>query len=62
MDDCKGRSVAGMSHQEAIITGVLSAGVLESYRRDFPAWMDADGEMVAAREAGTFEETRGTGL
>ncbi len=44
--DSMGRSVAGMSHQEAIITGVLSAGVLESHRREFPAWMDADGEMV----------------
>jgi predicted amidohydrolase len=44
--DSRGRSVAGMSHQEAIITGVLSAEVLESYRREFPAWMDADGQMV----------------
>lgn len=44
--DPTGRVVAGMRHKEAIVTDVFSAAVLESYRKEFPAWMDADGEMV----------------
>jgi len=44
--DPQGRRVAGQSHAEAIITGVFSASVLADYRKKFPAWMDADGDMV----------------
>ncbi|MBC2713490.1 MAG: amidohydrolase [Desulfosarcina sp.] len=40
--DPMGRIVAGMSHKEAIITEILSAEALESYRKEFPAWLDAD--------------------
>lgn len=44
--DPTGRLTAGMSHEEAIVSEVLSAEVLVGYRKEFPAWMDADGEMV----------------
>jgi hypothetical protein len=36
-----------MSHKEAIVTGFFSAVTVEGYRDEFPAWMDADGKMVA---------------
>ena len=44
--DPQGRRVAGNSHSEAIITGLLAASELEAYRNKFPAWMDADGDMI----------------
>lgn len=47
--DPQGRLVAGKSHAEAVITDVFSASVLEEYRRKFPAWMDADGEMLSKK-------------
>ena len=47
--DPQGRLVAGKSHAEAIITDVFSVSALEGYRRKFPAWMDADGDMISNR-------------
>ena len=44
--DPQGQKVAGQSHAEAIITDVFSATRLEAYRKKFPAWMDADGDML----------------
>ncbi len=44
--DPLGRLVTAISHKEAVVTDVFSAAVLEGYRKEFPAWMDADGEMV----------------
>lgn len=40
--DPLGRLVAGVSHREAVISDYLSVEVLKGYRKDFPAWMDAD--------------------
>lgn len=45
--DPKGRLVAGMRYKEAIVSHTLSAAALESYRKEFPAWRDADGDRVA---------------
>ena len=47
--DPMGRLVADMSHKEAIVSDVFSAAVLERYRKEFPAWMDADVKMVAGQ-------------
>ena len=44
--DPLGQRVAGRSDQEGIITGVFSAKVLQDYRNQFPAWMDADKELI----------------
>jgi omega-amidase len=48
--DPMGRVVAEKSNMEAIVVGVFSAEVLQSYRKRFPAWMDADGEMMTGRD------------
>lgn len=45
--DPMGRLVACVSREEAVVTGVFSAAVLDRYRKNFPVWMDADGAMVA---------------
>jgi predicted amidohydrolase len=45
--DPMGRVVNQISHKEAIVTGVFSSAAVKGYRNDFPAWMDADGKMVA---------------
>lgn len=45
--DPTGSLVTGQCHGEAIIVGKLSASMLADYRKVFPAWMDADGQMVA---------------
>jgi predicted amidohydrolase len=47
--DPLGRIVNSRSHAEAILTGVFSAATLKDYRSEFPAWMDADGDMVAGK-------------
>ena len=44
--DPLGRLVAGMSHKESIVSGVFSAAILKEYRQAFPAWMDADQELL----------------
>lgn len=44
--DPLGRLVAAMSHKEAIVSGVFSVAVLKDYRKAFPAWMDADQELL----------------
>jgi omega-amidase len=44
--DPMGRQIAGMHQTASIIHSVLSAETLHRYRRHFPAWMDADGDMV----------------
>jgi omega-amidase len=44
--DPLGQRVAGQSDQEGIITGVFSAKVLQDYRNQFPAWRDADKELI----------------
>ena len=44
--DPMGRMVAGMSDEEGIIAGVFSAEVLQDYRSQFPAWMDADKDLI----------------
>jgi len=36
-----------MSHKEAIVSGIFSAATVEGDCNEFPAWMDADGKMVA---------------
>lgn len=48
--DPLGRSLAAESHREAVVTGVLSARVLADYRRTFPAWMDADNDLLVGKE------------
>ena len=48
--DPQGEMVAGTSHVEAIITQRLSVEGLEGYRREFPAWRDADGELLKERQ------------
>jgi hypothetical protein len=42
-----GRVVAGIRHKEAVITDIFSAATVEGWRKEFPAWMDADDKMVA---------------
>jgi omega-amidase len=44
--DPMGRVVKKISGKEGIVTDVFSAATLQDYRNQFPAWMDADGEMV----------------
>ncbi|HSO18705.1 MAG TPA: amidohydrolase [Desulfosarcina sp.] len=44
--DPMGRVVAAKSNQEAVVSAVLSAKTLTRYRRSFPAWMDADGDLL----------------
>jgi predicted amidohydrolase len=44
--DPLGRIVDSRSYAEATVTGIFSVAILEDYRKTFPAWMDADGEMV----------------
>jgi omega-amidase len=44
--DPVGRLVGGASHTEAVVTDIFSAEGLMDYRKEFPAWMDADGGMV----------------
>jgi predicted amidohydrolase len=44
--DPLGRMVAGMSDEEGIIAGVFSANVLQDYRKQFPAWMDAGNALI----------------
>lgn len=44
--DPRGDMVTGLSNGEGIISGVFSADVLQDYRRQFPAWMDADKELI----------------
>ena len=44
--DPLGRMFAGLSDEEGIITGFFSAEVLHDYRTQFPAWMDADKELI----------------
>lgn len=44
--DPLGRVVAAVSHDEAIVSDVFSAAVLNDYRQAFPAWRDADQEML----------------
>lgn len=48
--DPLGRVVAGTSEVEEIITGVFSAEVLQNYREQFPAWMDADSELITKQQ------------
>lgn len=45
--DPKGRIIAAQSHAEGSILGFFSASALWDYRKEFPAWMDADSEQVA---------------
>lgn len=44
--DPMGRRVAAVSQQEAIINESFSAETLRDYRQAFPAWMDADGDLL----------------
>jgi predicted amidohydrolase len=44
--DPRGRVATKVSHKEAIVSEDLSAAMLNDYRHQFPAWMDADNEMV----------------
>jgi predicted amidohydrolase len=44
--DPLGRRVAVVSQQEAIINESFSAAALHDYRQAFPAWMDADGDLL----------------
>jgi len=48
--DPMGRSVAAECDREAVVSGVLSAKVLAEYRRTFPAWMDADRDLLVGKE------------
>lgn len=45
--DPMGRRVAAVSQKEAIINETFSAATLHGYRQTFPAWMDADGDLLA---------------
>jgi len=45
--DPMGRVASGMSDREGIIRGVFSAEALQDYRGRFPAWMDADKELIS---------------
>jgi len=56
--DPVGRIVDSRSHAEEILTGVFSAAVLEDYRKNFPAWMDADGEMLAGSTPAGLQRNR----
>ena len=47
--DPLGRIVDSRSYAEVTVTGIFSVAILEDYRKTFPAWMDADGEMVAEK-------------
>jgi predicted amidohydrolase len=44
--DPMGRRVAAVSQQEAIIKETFSAATLHGYRQAFPAWMDADADLL----------------
>lgn len=44
--DPLGRVIAGRSHTEGIVVGLFSAADLQGCRKQFPVWMDADGEMI----------------
>ena len=44
--DPRGRVATDVRNKEAIVSEDLSAAMLNDYRHQFPAWMDADSEMV----------------
>lgn len=44
--DPLGQVVSHVNHKESIVTGIFSAATVQGYRKEFPAWMDADGKMV----------------
>jgi predicted amidohydrolase len=50
--DPLGRMIAGLSDEEGIISGRFSANVLQEYRNQFPAWMDADTELLSTKRRG----------
>ncbi|MCP4689001.1 MAG: hypothetical protein GY859_13185 [Desulfobacterales bacterium] len=46
--DPLGEAVFEISHEPCIQPVTLSGSLLEEYRRDFPAWMDADVDLMCA--------------
>ena len=44
--DPMGRLVAAKRRKEAVISAVMSAHMVADYRRRFPAWMDADDDLL----------------
>ena len=45
--DPMGQVVKSVRDEEAIISGTFRAATLNEYRSKFPAWMDADEEMIS---------------
>jgi len=44
--DPQGRTIFEKSQEECVFTGLLDREAMETYRRYFPAWMDADSNLV----------------
>jgi predicted amidohydrolase len=41
-----GERIAEVSNEETVIVETLAYNTLASHRKNFPAWMDADGDLV----------------